>query len=300
MISYNANPIEEYMSPGHVGCPGCGGTLAMKLALRALGPRTVMVVPASCWAIIVGNYPQSSLKVPVLQTGFATTGAAASGVRAALDARGDRETTVVGWAGDGGTFDIGFQALSAAAERGEDFIYVCYDNEAYMNTGVQRSSSTPYGARTMTTPGGGWKRRQKKDIVAALAAHRIPYAATASIAYPEDLERKLRKAVSLRGAGLRFIHIFASCPTGWGFPSELSVKVARMAVASRFFPLYEVEDGLRCSINEPSPAASEAACGVGEYMRAQSRFRHLADEEIAGIQERVDEEWERLRRKASG
>jgi len=285
--------VVDYLNSGHVGCPGCGGTIAMKLALRALGPDTIMVVPASCWAIIVGNYPQSSLKLPVLQTGFATTAAAASGLRAALDLRGDaKDTTVVGWAGDGGTFDIGFQALSAAAERGEDFIYVCYDNEAYMNTGVQRSSSTPWGARTMTTPGDGWKRQQKKNIVEVMAAHRVPYAATASIAYPEDLERKLRKAASIR-SGLRFIHLFASCPTGWGFSPDRTVKVARMAVKSRFFPLYEVEDGVRYTVNEGGELP------VRDYVKAQNRFRHLSDDDIDFIQKRVDTEWARLVAKAA-
>jgi pyruvate/2-oxoacid:ferredoxin oxidoreductase beta subunit len=289
----DVNAIDDLLSSGHVGCPGCGGTIAMKLALRALGSNTIMVVPASCWAIIVGNYPQSSLKVPVLQTGFATTAAAASGLRAALDQRGDaKDTTVVGWAGDGGTFDIGFQALSAAAERGEDFIYVCYDNEAYMNTGVQRSSSTPWGARTMTTPGDGWKRQQKKNIVEVMAAHRVPYAATASIAYPDDLERKLKKAASIR-SGLRFIHIFASCPTGWGFAPDRTIKVARMAVQSRFFPLYEVEDGVRYTIN------SSGELAVRDYIKAQNRFRHLSDDDIEFIQKRVDTEWARLGAKAA-
>jgi len=288
----DTNPIADYLCSGHVGCPGCGGTIAMKLALRALGPDTIMVIPACCWAIIVGNYPQSSLKVPVLQTAFATTAAAASGLRAALEERGDLSTNIVGWAGDGGTFDIGFQALSAAAERGEDIIYVCYDNEAYMNTGVQKSSATPYGVRTMTTPGDGWKRTQKKNMVEVMAAHRIPYAATASIAYPEDLERKLRKAASIR-SGLRFLHVFASCPTGWGFAPEKTVKVARLAVQSKFFPLYEVEDGVKYTIN----AAGDLP--VRDYVKAQNRFRHLSDDDIGFIQKRVDTEWARLEARAA-
>ncbi len=212
----------EYMSSGHVGCPGCGATIAMKLALRALGENTMLVIPACCWSIIAGNYPQSALKVPVLHTGFATTAAAASGLRAALDLKGDTKTTVVGWAGDGGTFDIGFQALSGAAERCEDFIYVCYDNEAYMNTGVQRSSSTPYGARTTTTPGDSWKRSHKKNIVEAMAAHRVPYTATASIAFPDDLIRKFKKAVMQRA---RVSYVYASCPTAGG-----SVRVFREGI----------------------------------------------------------------------
>ncbi len=283
----------EYLNPGHVGCPGCGATIGLKLALRALGERTMVVIPASCVAIIAGNFPQSALNVPILHTAFATTAAAASGLRAALDLRGDTETTVLGWAGDGGTFDIGFQALSAAAERGEDFIYVCYDNEAYMNTGVQRSSSTPYGARTMTTPGRGWKRTEKKNIAEIMAAHRIPYTATASIAYPEDFERKLRVAASIR-SGLRFIHLYSSCPTGWGFAPEYSVKVARMAVQSKVFPLYEIVDGVDYTIN----AAGDRP--VRDYVRMQSRFRHLGDEDIELIQARADAEWERLSRKARG
>ncbi len=286
-------PEGELMNSGHVGCPGCGATIAMKLALRALGEKTIMVIPASCWAIMAGNFPQSALKVPILHTGFATTAAAASGLRAALDLRGDAETTVVGWAGDGGTFDIGFQALSSAAERGEDFIYVCYDNEAYMNTGVQRSSSTPWGARTMTTPGDKWKRREKKNIVEIMAAHRIPYAATASMAYPGDLEKKIKKALSIR-SGLRFIHLYSSCPTGWGFAPENSVRVARMAVQSKAFPLYEVEGGLRYRINEAGDKP------VRDYLLSQSRFRHLSEGDIESIQERVDAEWDRLVRKTLG
>lgn len=277
----------ELMNSGHSGCPGCGATLAMKLALRALGEDTALVIPACCWAIIAGGFPQTALKVPVLHTGFATTAAAASGLRAALDARGRRSTTVVGWAGDGGTFDIGFQALSAAAERGEDFIYICYDNEAYMNTGVQRSSSTPFGTRTTTTPGAGWKRTEKKNIMEIMAAHRIPYAATASIAFPEDLEAKLRKAAAVR-TGLRFIHLYASCPTGWGFPAQYAVKTARMAVDCNVFPLYEVEDGLRYTLN------SKGEERVADYLNFQGRFRHLSEAEIGHIQGRVDEEWQRL------
>ena len=222
------------MYSGHVGCPGCGAAIAMRFTLKALGDKTIVVLPACCWSIIAGPYPQSTLKVPVIHSAFETGGAVASGVRAALDMKGDTETTVVTWAGDGGTFDIGFQALSGAVERNEDFIYVCYDNEAYMNTGVQRSSSTPYGAWTTTTPGQDWKKMRKKNIVEALVAHRIPYAATANIAFPEDLVRKVQKAKGLKGS--KFIHIYASCPTGWRIPSEMSVKIARMAVQTNIFP----------------------------------------------------------------
>jgi pyruvate/2-oxoacid:ferredoxin oxidoreductase beta subunit len=281
----------EYVYSGHVGCPGCGAAIAMRFLLKALGDRIVMVLPACCWSIIAGAYPQSALKVPVLHSAFETGGAMASGVRAALDMKGDFETTVVTWAGEGGTFDIGFQALSGAVERNENFIYVCYDNEAYMNTGIQRSSSTPYGAWTTTTPGRDWKKMRKKNIVEALAAHRIPYAATASIAYPEDLLGKARKAKAMKGS--RFLHIFSSCPTGWRIPSEMSVKIARMAVQTNIFPLYEVEDGVRYTIN-----FTPKGYLVKEYFRLQGRFQHLSDADLEQIQEMVQEDWELLLRKA--
>jgi len=284
-------PDREYMYSGHVGCPGCGAAIAMRFMLKALGKKTIVVLPACCWSIIAGPYPQSTLKVPVIHSAFETGGAVASGVRAALDMKGDKETTVVTWAGDGGTFDIGFQALSGAVERNEDFIYVCYDNEAYMNTGVQRSSSTPYGAWTTTTPGQDWKKMRKKNIVEALVAHRIPYAATANIAFPEDLVRKVQKARGLKGS--RFIHIYASCPTGWRIPSEMSIKIARMAVQTNIFPLYEVEEGFKYTINyKPKEYL------VREYFKLQGRFRYLSDRDLDQIQEMVNEDWKLLLRKA--
>jgi pyruvate/2-oxoacid:ferredoxin oxidoreductase beta subunit len=284
-------PQTDYMYPGHVGCPGCGATIAMKFALKALGEKTILVMPACCWGVISGSHPQTSLAVPVLHTAFASAGAAASGLRAALDIKGDMDTVVTAWAGDGGTFDIGFQALSGAVERNEDILYVCYDNEAYMNTGVQRSSATPFGTRTTTTPGGDWKKNRKKNIVEALAAHRIPYAATASIAFPEDMIRKFTRAKQLKG-GSRFIHVFASCPTGWRASSEISVKLARLAVQTNLFPLYEVEEGLRYTINY------EGNRPVSEYLGLQGRFSHLTEKDIETIQQMVDEDWQWLKRKA--
>lgn len=278
------------MHPGHVACPGCGAAIAMKLALRAIGDKCIVVLPACCWGIIAGPYPQSSLKVPILQTAFATGGAAASGLRAALDMNGDAETTVMTWAGDGGTFDIGLQSLSGAVERNEDFIYVCYDNEAYMNTGVQRSSATPYGTRTTTTPGEGWKRSRKKNIVEILAAHRIPYAATASIAFPDDMMRKFEKAKQLKG-GTRFIHVLATCPPGWGIPSDLSVKIARLAVQCNVFPIYEVVNGSDYTLNY------QGRLRVETYLKAQARFKHLHETEIREVQLMVDEDWNSLMKK---
>jgi pyruvate/2-oxoacid:ferredoxin oxidoreductase beta subunit len=281
----------EYLYSGHVACSGCGAAIAMRFVLKALGEKTIIVLPACCWSIIAGPYPQSSLKVPIIHCAFEAGGAVASGVRAALDVKGDTETTVVTWAGDGGTFDIGFQALSGAVERNEDFIYVCYDNEAYMNTGIQRSSSTPYGAWTTTTPGIEWKKLRKKNIVEALVAHRIPYAATANIAFPEDLVRKAKKAKGIKGS--KFLHIYSSCPTGWRIPSEMSIKIARMAVQTNIFPLYEVEDGVKYTINYKSKDYP-----VREYFKLQGRFKHLSDKDLEQIQEMVNEDWQRLLRKA--
>jgi len=282
----------DYFKPGHLGCPGCGAAIALKFALKALGEKTIMVIPASCASIIVGPYPQSALTVPILHTAFATAGAAASGVRAALDIKGDTETTVLSWAGDGGTFDIGFQSLSGAVERNEDCIFACYDNEAYMNTGVQRSSSTPYGVRTTTTPGQDWKKTRKKNIMETMAAHRIPYAASASIAFPEDMIAKFQKAREKKG-GARFIHIFASCATGWGAPSDMSVKIARLAVQTNIFPLYEIENGTRYTLNYKGDRP------VDDYLQTQGRFKHLGKENVSRIQNMVDEDWNNLLRKAN-
>ena len=285
-------PDETYMHPGNMSCPGCGGGIAMNLVLKALGERTVLVIPACCWAIIAGPHPQTALKVPVLHTAFETAAVTAGGVRAGLDMRGDTETTVVAWAGDGGTFDIGLQSLSGTAERGDDIIFICYDNEAYMNTGVQRSSSTPFGTRTTTTPGAGWKKTRKKDIMEIMAAHRIPYAATANIAYPQDLVRKVKKAKAAEG-GTRFLHIYATCPTGWGIASDQSVRIARMATRTNVFPLYEVEGGIDYTLNEAGDLP------VTEYLKVQRRFKHLGEDDFVEIQRDVDRDFELIRKKAA-
>ena len=286
-MAHHSMTEQADFKPGHLGCPGCGAAIALKFALQVLGEKTIMVIPASCASIIVGPYPQSAVKIPVLHTAFATAGAAASGVRAALDLKGDTETTVVSWAGDGGTFDIGFQSLSGAVERNEDCIFVCYDNEAYMNTGVQRSSSTPYGVRTTTTPGQNWKKTRKKNIIETMAAHRIPYAATASIAFPEDFTAKFKKAKERKG-GARFIHIFASCATGWGAPSDMSVKIARLAVQTNLFPLYEIENGIRYTLNYKGDRP------VKDYLQTQKRFDHLNEDDISQIQDMVAQDWKQL------
>jgi len=284
-------PNEEYMVSGHLACSGCGATLAMRYTLKAIGERVIIVLPASCWSMIAGVFPYSSLRVPVYHVAFETAASTATGVKAGLEMKGDIATTVLAWAGDGGTFDIGLQALSGAAERNEDFIYVCYDNEAYMNTGIQRSSATPLLTWTTTTPFQQTKAEAKKDIMEIMAAHRIPYAATASIAFPEDLFHKMKKAKEIKG--FRFVHILSSCPTGWRLPSQLSIKVSRLAVLTRIFPLYEIENGERYFINLKPEFRS-----VKEYLELQGRFSHLTEEEMKVIQMNVEKNWQRLLKKA--
>ncbi len=278
----------ELMMSGHAACPGCGAAMAMRLALKAMGPDTIVVIPACCWAIIAGIFPYTSLKVPVMHTAFETTGAAISGIRAALDVMGDTRTQVMGFAGDGGTFDIGLQSMSAAAERNEDVIYVCYDNEAYMNTGIQRSSATPKYAWTTTTPAEHSKDVPKKNIDHIMAAHDIPYVATATPAFPHDFMAKFRKAREIKG--FRFIHVLASCTPGWKIDSARSVEMMRRAVRSGIFPLIEIEDGSRYTINvEPEMIP------LRDYLGEQGRFRHISEAEAGELQASVEERWRRIR-----
>ncbi len=283
-------PRDELMTSGHLACPGCGGALAMRLVLKGMGPNTVVALPACCWTIVAGPWPQASLKVPLYHTAFETAAALASGIKAALDVRGQKDVQVMAWAGDGGTMDIGIQALSGAAERNEDFLYCCYDNEAYMNTGIQRSSATPWGAWTTTTPEKFFEDHPKKDFLAIMAAHRVPYAATASIAYPDDLLAKVQKARGIRGT--KVLHILSPCPPGWKVPDEESVSLARMAVRSRVFPLLEVEKGARWRFTVDHPGEP-----VEPYIRKQGRFRHLTAEQVARIQAEVDARWASLQRR---
>ena len=285
-------PAEENVAPGHMGCPGCGACLALRLALKALGKRTIMTVPACCCAVMPGVFPYCSIQIPVLFTAFETAAASASGVRAALDAKGQKDINVLAWAGDGGTLDIGIQALSGAVERRDNIIYICYDNEAYMNTGIQRSSSTPIGAWTTTTPVGqtkNWKMEPKKSGVEIMAAHRIPYTATACVSYPEDFVKKVQKAASI--VGPKYIQVLAPCPAGWKSDPEKSIAIGRLAVESNVWPLYEVEDGVY-TVRKPAKKAT-----VRDYFKTQGRFRHLGDKDIEAIQKTVDAEWELLLRK---
>jgi len=281
----------ELVCSGHYACQGCGAVIAMRHALAALGPRTIVVLPACCWSVIAGPYPYSALRVPVFHTAFETGGSTASGVRAALEMQGKSDINVLAWAGDGGTFDIGLQSLSGAVERNEDIIYTCYDNEAYMNTGIQQSSATPARAWTTTSPEAHPKDTQKKNIVQILAGHKIPYVATTSIGFPDDLIAKFEKAKSIRGT--KFLHVLAPCPSGWKYSSQLSVRLARLATHCKVFPIYEVFDGETYVINvEPEGRP------VKEYLSLQGRFSHLTPRQIDEIQARVDYDWEHLLHKA--
>ncbi len=280
-------PSIELMSPGHVACQGCGGTLAFRYALKALGEKTIVTIPACCWSVIDGPFPYSSTKVPLFHTAFETAASAASGIKAALEIKGIDDVSVLAWAGDGGTMDIGIQALSGAVERGDDIIYVCYDNEAYMNTGIQRSSSTPHGAWTTTTPVKNYKTGPKKNMVEIMAAHKIPYTATANVAFPEDFIAKMQKAKSIKGP--KFIQILSPCPVGWKFTSHLTIKMARLAYETCIYPIYEVEYGVYRINRKPGVKKP-----VSEYFGGQGRFRHLTEEAIGKIQQGVDREWEIL------
>jgi len=278
---------EELMTPGEKACQGCGATLALRHILKVLGRKTAMTLPACCFSVINGPFPNCSIRVPLLNVCFEEAAAEASGIKVGLTALGSKKANVLGFAGDGGTYDIGLQALSGAAERNNDIIFVCYDNEAYMNTGIQRSSATPFGAWSTTTP--VLKKEFKKDIMAIMAAHRIPYAATASIAFIEDLAQKIKKAKKIQGT--KFILVYSPCPTGWRFSPEFSIEVARQAVLTRAFSLYEIENGRKYTINlEPEFRPIE------KYLKLQGRFSNLSPEQIREIQKFVDSEWDYLKK----
>ncbi len=281
--------MNEILCSGHAACPGCIDALAARHALKTIGQDAIAVIPPSCMAIIAGAQPFSGFRIPVYQPSLESSAASASGLRRALDARGKTETTVVVLAGDGGTYDIGLQCLSSAAERNENILYLCFDNEGYMNTGAQKSSSTPLYARTGSTPAG--KQTRKKNLIDIMAAHGIPYAASATAGYLPDLVRKVAKAKAMRG--LRFITILVPCLDGWGVPESRGLATARLAVESGAFPLYEVEDG-RYTLNPP-----EKSRPVRDYVKAQGRYAHLDEEAIASLQREVDRAWEELKHRAA-
>ena len=291
---------KENFAPGHRACVGCGEALAVRQACKALGQNVIVVNATGCMEIVSSQFPYTSWRIPWIHTLFENTAAVASGVEAGLKAmvrkgrRPDRGTKVVAMAGDGGTSDIGLQALSGAFERGHDLLYICFDNEAYMNTGIQRSSATPYGAFTTTSPLGKKSFGQfswKKDMPAISVAHNIPYVATASPSYPFDLMSKVAKGLATPGPA--YVHILSVCPTGWRCDPSLSVRMGRLAVETGIFPLYEVENG-KYNLTYDLPRLRP----VNDYLKLQGRFRHLSDDTIAVIQDRVNKEYAKLRDKA--
>ena len=283
---------DEKVFSGALSCRGCGWSLLVRHLSSILGEETVYVLPASCFSIISGPYPLNELKGNVVHTLFAAAPATATGIRAALDRQGRKDVTVCVLAGDGGTFDIGFQALSGAATRDENILYICNNNGAYMNTGIQTSTATPYGAVTTTNPAAKIKDIWPKDLMGIIAAHNIPYAATASLAFMEDFRNKIKKAKET--GGFRLLMIDGPCPPGHKTEPEMSISVARLAVQTNIFPLFEVEHQ-KYTINH-SP---EKFIPVEECMKLQGRYRHLfkngSSEILKQIQEYTDMNWKRLK-----
>lgn len=273
---------------GHKACAGCGGSLAVRAALKVLGKNAVSVLPAGCMSAVGFNFPQLCFSNNSIISTFAGTASMLTGVEAGLRARGFKDFTAVGFAGDGGTADIGIQALSGAIDRNDNIIYICYDNEAYMNTGIQKSGLTPFGAKTTTTPAGKnihGNIRPKKNMFEIAAVHDIPYAATASVGYIDDFIAKVRKASQIQGT--KYIHVIAPCPTGWGVPVDETINIAREVVDSGLWYLAEYENGEFTLNRKPKEFTS-----VEDYLRKQGRFRHLSDDDIRIITDSRDKKWE--------
>jgi pyruvate ferredoxin oxidoreductase beta subunit len=291
---------KENFAPGHRACIGCGEALAVRLACKALGQNIIIANATGCMEIVSSPLPYTSWRVPWIHTLFENTAAVASGIESGLGMLmkkgriAKKDIKVVAMAGDGGTSDIGIQALSGALERGHNFLYICFDNEAYMNTGVQRSSATPFGAATTTSPAGKVSIGQvtwKKNMPAIAVAHDIPYVATACPSYPFDLIAKVEKGAAIQGPA--YIHILSVCPTGWRCTTDLTIRVGRLAVETGMFPLYEVENGTyKLSVDFPKLRP------MADYMKLQGRFRHLSEETVKQIQYRVEKEYAKLKERA--
>jgi pyruvate ferredoxin oxidoreductase beta subunit len=280
---------KEYILPGSRACQGCGLSLSYRILLKALGPDIIVTIPACCLCVLHGLYPLTPVTVSCLNTTFASTAASASGIVAGLKALNKSETTVVAMAGDGSTYDMGIQALSGAAERNTDFIFVCYDNEGYMNTGTQRSSATPQGAVTSTTPIKP-KQNMKKDFLKIMEAHHLPYLAATSPGYPLDLHAKFVKAKDIKGT--RYIHIHTPCPPGWIFPTKDTIKIAKSAVETGMDILFEIENGeLRLTGRSKALAKSGKRTPVSDHIKQQGRFNKISKESVEALQNWVDRRW---------
>ena len=291
---------KEYFSPGHRACTGCGEVLAVRLACKALGRDAIVFNATGCMEIVASQIPNTNWEVPWMHSLFENAAAVASGAEAGIKALrriGEYPDTakIVAIGGDGATVDIGLQALSGALERGHDLVYICFDNEAYMNTGIQRSSATPFGAFTTTSPAGKksiGQTRWKKNMPAIAAAHDIPYVATACPSYPFGLINKVAKAKDVNGPA--YIHILSVCPTGWRSPTNTVIKLGRLAVETGIFPLYEIENGEYKLSYDPDKLRP-----VEDYLKLQGRFRHFPQEILDQIQERVTAEYDKLKKKAT-
>ncbi len=292
-MALNAKTItNQELFYGHKACPGCGAALAIRLALKVLGERAIVVIPPNCMSTVGYIYPHMPVFVNSVIPPFAGTAAVMSGILAGAEAQGLKNYHVVGFAGDGGTADIGLQALSGMIDRNDRAIFICYDNEAYMNTGVQKSSLTPYGMKTTNTPAGKrihGSQTSKKRMFEIVAAHGIPYAATASVGYPEDFLAKVEKAMNTDGTS--YIHVMAPCPTGWGTESDVTVDIGKEAVDCGLWYLAEYEGGEFRLNRDPKEFSSAEA-----YLKAQSRFSALDENDFARVLQERDEAWARMRR----
>jgi len=282
---------ESLVAPGHRACAGCGELLAARLVMNAAGKNVIATCATGCLEVVSSAYPQSAWKMPWIHSLFENPAAVASGIEAALKALGrEDEAYVIAQGGDGSTADIGIGCLSGMLERGHNILYVCYDNEAYMNTGVQRSGLTPFEASTSTAPSGkcSWgKTTDKKPMPEIVAAHGIPYVATASVGYYADLEKKVKKALSIKGP--KYLQIHCPCPLGWIHDPALTIKVAQTAVQTGLIPLFEMEYGKIISARKIVKKKP-----VEEYLKLQGRFKHLfkkpgGEEEIKRIQAIADQ-----------
>jgi pyruvate ferredoxin oxidoreductase beta subunit len=292
MVNVMDLPEEEFIYPGTRACSGCGMALIYRIALKALGPNTIITIPASCLTVLHGMQGFCTTKISVYHTPFATTGASASGILASLEDKGlSDDINVLAFAGDGGTTDIGIQALSGAAERGTNFIYACYDNEAYMNTGVQRSGSTPLGVQTTTTPKG--KMVRKKNMPRILEAHGISYVATSNASFPLDLYEKFKHAKDIKGT--KYIHILSPCPPGWGYEPMNTILIGRLATDTGFWPLYEIING-KFELSKPSKKHLEVSRRkpITDYLQSQKRFKSIDEKTISAYNEYINSIWKEI------
>ncbi len=279
---------EEFLCKGHTACAGCAPMVVIRHVLKAAGKNTIIANATSCSEIVSSRYPTTAWSVPYIHVAFECTAAVASGIEAALKQQ-NKDANVIAIAGDGGTADIGLQSLSGMVDRGHNVLYVCYTNESYANTGVQRSSATPYAAWTTTTPVGKksfGNTTFQKPIAEMIAAQGAPYVATASVAYPKDIQAKVKKALSIKGP--KFLLIHAPCTIGWKFLPQKSIEIAKLAVESGLWVVYEIENG-RMKINMKPKNLGD----VEAYLKLQGRFSHLTDKEIMEIKNHVIIDWKK-------